>query len=469
MNHRAIETLTAALVATALLALCLVGCNVGPNYVRPAAETPATFRGAAPESPASSASLADERWWEVFADQHLVYLIRSAVSQNYDVRIAAARVLEAEAQLGVTRSAQLPTVGAQLSVQGDRRLPDRAQSSSTDYFVGVSAAWEVDFWGKFRRASEAARADMLASEWGRRASIQTLVGQVATAYFVLRALDRQLDIAERAAAARRQSLHLTERREQSGQSSLLDVHQARELVELAEGERIDLSRRIEQQENLISTLSGRDPGPVARGLAVTEQRLPSELPAGLPSELLERRPDVQVAEQGLVSANAQVGVAKAELFPQLTLTGSGGLASGALLSLFTSPVALLNAAGSLVQPIFNGGRLRGEVLAADARMQQAALVYRRTILQALREVSDSLVGCHRNRELFTSREELLHSASQARALVEMRYQNGTSSYLEVLDGDTRLLGAEFSLVDAQLGVLLSYVELYRALGGGWQV
>jgi multidrug efflux system outer membrane protein len=468
MNRRAIESLLAALSASVAVALSLLGCSVGPNYTRPPLVTPASFRGALPPARASSASLADQRWWEVFADEHLQYLIGSALAHNQDVRIAAARVLEAEARLGVTRSAQLPTVSAQLSAQGDRRLPDPANSSGTDYFAGVSAAWEVDFWGKFRRASEAARADMLASEWGRRASIQSLIGQVATGYFVLRALDRQLHIAERAAAARRESLHLTERREQSGQSSRLDVHQARELVQLAEGERIDLARRIEQQENLISTLVGRNPGPIVRGLSVSEQRLPGELPAGIPSALLERRPDVQVAEQQLVSANAQIGVARAELFPQLTLTGSGGVASGALLSLFTSPVALLNAAGSLVQPIFNGGRLRGEVLAADARTQQAALAYQRTVLQALREVSDSLVGCRQNRELFASREELLHSANQARALIEMRYQNGTSSYLEVLDGDTRLLGAEFSLVDARLGVLLSYVELYRALGGGWQ-
>jgi outer membrane protein, multidrug efflux system len=476
MNRRTGEHYTAPFTATllvvyGLLASGLLGCNAGPNYERPAVATPASFRGG-PEGAerSSAASFADQRWWQLFDDERLRGLIQTALEQNYDCRIAAARVLEAEAQLGVADSAQLPTLSGQLSAQGSQTLAGgRAFDTGNSFSAGLSASWEVDFWGKFRRANESARAEMLGSEWGRRASIQTLVAQVASSYFTLRALDQQHAIAERSLAARRESLRLTERREQSGAGSLIDVRQAEQLVYLADGERVELARSIEQRENLLSTLLGLHPGPVARGQSLADQKLPPELPAGLPSGLLERRPDIQVAEHQLISANAQIGVAASEYFPQLTLTGSGGLVSDALLALFSSPGVLLNAAGSLVQPLFNAGRVRAGVMAADARTEQAALVYRQTIVQALREVSDSLVGFRRSRELRVSRDALLQSAGQARALAELRYQSGTSSYLEVLDADTRLLSADFAVVQAQLDLLLSYVELYRALGGGWQV
>jgi outer membrane protein, multidrug efflux system len=473
-HHRNRQASFAARLLGCLLAgiVCfgLSGCSVGPTYQRPAVVTPASFRGAASGAPSSAASLADQRWWQLFDDEALRALIQTALAQNYDVRIAAARVLEAEAQLGVARSAQLPTLSGQLTAQGRHVInggdDDR---SGMSYSPQVSASWELDFWGKLRRASESARADMLATEWGRRASITTLVSQVASSYFLLRSLDQQRGIAERALSARRESLRLTIRREQSGQGSLLDVRQAEELVHIADGDVIDLALRIEQQENAIRTLLGQDPGPIARGRALADQKLPPELPAGLPSSLLERRPDIQVAEQQLISANAQIGVAKAEYFPQLSLTGSGGIVSNALLTLFTSPTVLLSAIGNLAQPIFDGGRVRAGVQAADARSQQAALLYQRTVVQALREVSDALVACQRNRELVASRDALRQSSAQARALAELRYQNGTSSYLEVLDSESRLLGADFSVVQAQLSVLSSYVELYRAIGGGWEV
>ncbi|HWO12591.1 MAG TPA: efflux transporter outer membrane subunit, partial [Polyangiaceae bacterium] len=332
-----------------------------------------------------------------------------------------------------------------------------------------NASWEVDFWGKFRRATEAARADVLATEWGRRAAVQSLVVQVASTYFVLRALDQQLGIATSALEARRDSLRLTQRREQSGQGSLLDVRQAEELVQIADGERISLALQAEQQENLLATLLGYQPGPVTRGQPLAAQKLPPAVPAGLPSTLLERRPDIQSAEQQLVSATAQVGVAQAQRLPSLNLTGSGGVVSGTLLALFTSPAAILNAAGSLVQPLFDGGQLSAQVDAADARAQQAALAYQNTVLQALRDVSDALIGFQRNRELLASRDALLEASRRALALAELRYQGGSSSYLEVLDANSRQLDAEFALVRARLDALLSYVEVYRALGGGWQV
>jgi multidrug efflux system outer membrane protein len=466
MNHRAYWS------TIVLLASLLMGCSVGPRYERPVVVMPAAFRGSErPDgTPVSAASVADQHWWELFADPTLRALIRTALEQSYDLRIAGARVLEAEAQLGVTGAARLPTLNAQLSGQATEALSGgSAVSTGRSLSTGVSASWELDFWGKFRRADEAARAQILASEWGRRASVVSLISQVATAYFNLRAFDRQYDIAQRSLASRRESLELIEWRERSGAGSLLDVRQAEELVHLAAGDVADLAGRIEQQENLISTLLGRDPGGIDRGLALDAQPLLPELPAGLPSTLLERRPDVQVAEQELIGANAQIGVAKADYFPQITLTGSGGIVSATLLAFFSSPAVIASAAANLVQPLFDGGRTSSTVLGAEARRQQALFVYRRTIVQALREVSDSLVGFRQSRELRASREALLHATLEARQLAELRYQGGTSSYLEVLDGDTRLYGAEFALVQAQLSELLAYVELYRALGGGWEL
>ena len=455
------------IVAGLLIAAPLSACNVGPNYQRPQVESPASYRGVSPEPAQTAASLADQRWWELFEDETLQALIRTALEQNYDVRIAAARRLEAEAQLGLTRADQLPTLSAGLAARGGRTFSSSGSAANDELRAELSASWEIDFWGKFRRASEAARADLLATEWGRRAAVQSLVAQVASAYFNLGALDQQRAIAEGALEARRESLRLTERREQSGAGSLIDVQQARELVQLAEGESIDLARLAEQQENLLATLLGLDPRPIARGRPFAAQALPPSVPAGLPSALLERRPDIQAAEQQLVSANAQVGVARADQFPSLELTGSGGVASNALAALFTSPLAFLGAAGSLVQPLFDGGRRSAQVEAASARALQAELTYRSTILQAMREVSDALVGFQRNRELASSREGLVDASRQALDLVRARYQGGSSSYLEVLDADSRRLEAELSRVRARLGVLLSYVDVYRALGGGW--
>jgi multidrug efflux system outer membrane protein len=470
-NHRACHRATLALFVSLLM-----GCSVGPRYERPALVTPATFRGAEPPdaeppdaAPVSTASLADQHWWELFADPTLRSLIHTALEQSYDLAIASARVLEAEAQLGIAAADRLPTLNAQLTAQTTEAVSGGAAvATGRSLSAGVSASWELDFWGKFRRADEAARAQILASEWGRRASVVSLISQVASAYFNLRALDRQHDIAEQSLAARRQALELIEWRERSGAGSLLDVRQAEELVHLAAGDRADIARQIAQQENLISTLLGRDPGEIGRGLALDAQRLLPELPAGLPSSLLERRPDIQVAEQELIALNAQIGVAQADYFPQLTLTGGGGIVSSTLLAFFSSPAVIASAAANLVQPLFDGGRTSSAVRAAEARREQALLAYRRTIVQALREVSDSLVGFRQSRELRVTREALLRATREARQLAELRYQGGTSSYLEVLDGDTRLYDAEFALVQAQLSELLGYVELYRALGGGWQ-
>jgi multidrug efflux system outer membrane protein len=426
------------------------------------------FRGQA--QPADAPSFADAPWEAVFTDDPLQQLIGEALGRNYDLRIAAARILQAEARYGITRSSQFPQVDAQASVQGQRSSANSDREARTAGVVqlGLAATWEPDFWGKYRRANEAARADILASEWGRRAIVTSLIGQVATAYFTLRALDLELTIASRTLESRQESLRLTQVREAGGATSLVDVRQAEQLVYGAQGEITNLQRLTEQQENFISVLLGRNPGPIDRGKPITEQPRAPELPAGLPSALLERRPDIQQAEQDIVATNAQIGVARAAYFPQILLTGAGGFASTALSALFTGAGGAWTAAASLVQPIFTAGRTRSQVALAEARRQEAELVYQQTIRQAFREVSDGLVEYRRLREFRESQELLVRAAQDARRLADLRYQGGAASYLEVLDSDTRLFVAELALVRAQLGELSAYVDIYRSLGGGWR-
>jgi multidrug efflux system outer membrane protein len=395
-------------------------------------------------------------------------LIKTALAENFDVRIAASQILQAQAIYRVTRADQFPTVNGEVQGQGLRGTIIAGQSLPTvgSASLNVGLSWELDFWGKFRRASEAARAEILASEWGRRAVLTSLVSQVATTYYDLRALDLGLEIARRTLTSRQESLQLTQVRESGGVTSLVDVRQAEQLVHGANGEIVDLQRQIEQQENFISTLLGHYPETILRGRAVTDQAHAPEVPAGLPSALLDRRPDIQQAEQLIVAANAQIGVAKAAYFPQISLTASGGVASSALSTLFTS--GAWTAAASVLQPIFTAGRTRGQVALAKARTEEAALVYQQTIRQAFREVSDALVGYRRSQEFRVTQEQLVQSAQDARRLAELRYQGGAASYLEVLDSDTRLFTAELGLVQAQRDELAAFVEIYRALGGGWQ-
>jgi outer membrane protein, multidrug efflux system len=456
----------------ALSMLSTAACTVGPDYKRPVVTVPEGYRGAASAggSVPSVASLGDQRWWEVFQDDQLRSLLATAVRQNFDVRIAAVRILQAQAQLGVVRADQFPTVQAGAG-SARQRLPESVQSAAVETSalqIGVATTWELDFWGKFRRATEAARADLLASEWGRRAVITSLVSQVAGAYFQLRALDLDLDIATRTAASRRESLRLTEVRATGGATSLLDVRQAEQLVFGAAGEIADLERQIEQQENFISTLLGTNPGSVPRGRSLTDQPHAPDVPVGLPSALLERRPDIAQAEQRLIAANADIGAAKAAYFPQISLTGAGGFQSAALSTLFTGPAGLWSVGGAIVQPVFTAGRTRSGVELARARREEATLVYQQTIQQSLRDVSDALVAYRKGREFREQLELLDRSADAARRLAELRYQGGATSYLEVLDSDTRLFAAELGLAQAQLSELLALVQIYRSLGGGWQ-
>jgi len=455
----------------AIAFLVLTGCTLGPKYGRPPVTVPDTYRGLAPDAGQQTAvSLGDEKWWAVFQDQQLQQLIREALAQNYDVRIAASRVLQAQAVLGITRADQFPTITGGTSTSNERLPATKLNGpvETSPFQVNLSLFWELDFWGKFRRATEAARATLLASEWGQKAVMSSLVSNVAAAYFQLLELDSEMQISRRTLDSRRQSLRLIEIRAKGGATSLIDVRQSEELVYTAAANVPDLERRIEQQENLISVLLGRNPAPVIRGKSLVENPLLPFVPPGLPSSLLERRPDIQSSEQQLVAANARIGVAKAAYFPQITLTAVGGYESSALTDLFTGPAGLWSFGGQLLQPIFTGGRIRSNVRLTEAQKQETVLVYQQSIQQAFREVADSLIAYRKNQE-FRAQEGLLTVAAEdATRLANMRYRGGVTSYLEVLDSDTRYFDAQIGLAQAQLNERLALVQLYNALGGGWQ-
>ena len=455
-----------ALVAALLGGACV---TVGPDYVRPPVETPAAFRGGAPDPAAPIASFADQQWQAVFQDPALAALIGRALERGTDVRLAALRVVEAEARVGIARADQYPSASVEVAGLGQRTAQALGFPSRTVGGVQLqgAAAWQLDFWGRYRRATEAARAELLASQWGRRAVTATVVADVAAGYFQLRMLDLSLDVSRRTLESREESLRLTQVREQGGVTSLVDVRQAEQLVYDARAEIVTLERQIEQQENALSVLVGDNPGPIARGQSLVEQTQPPVVPPGLPSSLLERRPDVEAAEQQLVAANAQIGIARSAYFPAIGLTGSGGVQSTALSALFSGGSLIFSAAASLTQPVFTAGRTRSEVAVATAQRDQAVLQYQETVRQAFRDVSDALVGYRKLREYREQQALLLASADDARRLADVRYRGGAASYLEVLDADTRRFSAELGLADAQFQALSGLVSVYRALGGGW--
>lgn len=473
------------------LAAFLSGCAVGPNYKRPAVNVPVAYRqpsedasttqppagaqNGAPVRTVSSSSvttvsLGDAKWWEVFQDQELQGLIRTALKNNYDVRIAAARVLEAQAQLGITRADQLPTVGVGGNITSTQSAGNGPIPSFQTTFGQVNAvgSWNLDFWGRYRRATEAARANLLATQWAQKEVISTLVANVATHYFVLRQLDLELDISERTLSSRRESLQLVQTLENHGINSLLDVRQSEQLVYTAAAEIPDLERQIALEENAISILLGNNPGEIPRGLKLTEQPHAPDVPVGLPSSLLERRPDILQAEQNLVAANAQIGVARAQYFPQISLTGSGGYQSSALSNLFTGPAGLWSLVGSVSQPIFEGGRLKSNVRFTEAQREQFVLTYQQTIQGAFRDVANALVAYRKNREFRIEQQHLVEAAQDAARLSDVRFKSGTTDYLEVLTNNTNYFSAELTLAQAEGNELTALVQLYQALGGGWQ-
>jgi multidrug efflux system outer membrane protein len=456
-------------IATALVVEA--GCMMGPKYKRPTANVPQEYRAPAPQAAAAASSLGNEQWWQVYQDPVLTQLIHTAIAQNYDVRIAAARVLEAQAQVGITRANQLPSasVGADVFSEQNAKVSKLFPAYQVNGGeLNLSVIWNLDFWGKYRRQTEAARAQLLATEWGQRAVISSLVANVAAAYFELRALDAELDITNRTLSSRQQSLKLTQVLETHGSGSGLDVSQSEQLVYTASETIPDLERQIQQQENLLSILLGENPQPVLRGRALTEQPVRENVPAGLPSELLERRPDIRQAEEIVVAANAQIGVAKASFFPSVSLTGQGGLESNQLQRFITQPSETWSAAFSVSQPVFQGGALRSGLRLARANWQDAVLSYQQTILNALEQTSNALIASQKNREFREQQELLTGAAQRTDQFSEVLYKNGGASYLQVLTSETNYFSAEINLVQAQLNERLALVQLYQALGGGWQ-
>lgn len=456
----------------ALLLILLVGCTVGPNYKRPQVPVAPTFRGAdnAQVATADKTSLGDENFAEVFREPELQDLIRTALANNYDVRIAAQRVLEQQAQLKIARSQEFPT----LSVGGTgigAELPDSlSKTISSPISAGsfnLSAAWTPDFWGLYRRQTEAARAQMLSQVWAQRAVRMTLVEQVASAYIQLRALDRQLDIAKQTLQTRQQSVDLTRRLADGGSAPLSDLRQAEELEYTASSQIPQLEQQIQQQENGLRLLLGENPGSIAHTDDTALAPPPQSLPVGLPSRLLERRPDILEAEQQLVAANAQIGVARAQFFPQLSISASGGVGGTDWSNLFDPAGHTIYGIGSLAQPLFEGGKLRGQLQLSEHQKEELVINYQKTISGAFRDVSNALIALDKTRATREQQTLLVAAAQDATRLAKMRYQGGSTSYLEVLTTDSDLFSAQLNLVNAQEGEALSLVQLYGALGGGW--
>jgi outer membrane protein, multidrug efflux system len=455
------------------LTVFLAGCTVGPNYKRPNTDVPTAYRGLTPEEVAntSAPSLGEQKWWEVFQDERLQQLIRTALQQNYDERIAATHILEAQEQVVLAHANQLPNVNVSGAGTGLRN-PATGPIPSYSFNYGkitANAAWDLDFWGKYRRATEAARANLLATDWAREEVNATLISNVAAGYFQLRELDLELEISQKALASRKESLELTKTLEEHGINSILDVRQAEQLVYTAGTEIADVQRRIGQQEDLLSVLLGNNPGPITpRGKELIDQPHAPTVPTGLPSALLERRPDIRQAEGLLAAANARIGVARAAYFPDIALTAQPGFLSSSLTGLFSGSAGLWNFTGTITQPIFEGGALHANVRLAQAQQQEAVLTYQQIIQGAFRDVSDALIAYQQNQEFRAQQELLADAAQDAAQLSGKRYEAGTTNYLEVLTNETNYLSAEIGLAQARLNELLALVQIYKALGGGWQ-
>jgi len=466
-----------ALVCAIAMTMLTTGCKVGPNYTRPSVPAPPEYRGEENDRTANSsapqtASLGDQKWWEFFADPQLQALIRKGLQQNFDIRVAAERVVEAEAQLGVTKADQLPSLTGTGSYTSQRyskgALGNTDPTLINQGSLGLSATWNLDFWGKYRRATEASRAQLLSYEWARRAVLTTVVMDIATDYFQLRTLDLQLEIATKALASRKDTLRLTQALEAGGKDTLLDVQEAEQLVFTAQQEIPDLERQIEQQEDSLCTVLGENPHPIARGLAIDHQPHLPVVPAGIPSTLLERRPDIREAEQNLIAANAEIGVARAAYFPQISLTGSASTQTNALSRLFTGPSYAWNYGPSLTVPIFDAAKNRNNVRISESEERQSLLTYQQTIASAFRDVSKALVAYQKYREYREQQEGLVNSTRNATQLSHARFEQGQSAYLEVLTNESNYLSADLNLATARQNELLSLVQLYNALGGGWQ-
>ncbi len=457
----------------AALALVIAGCAVGPNYKRPAVAVPPEFRG---DSKGGPESIADKKWPEVFSDDTLTGLVIAALDKNFDLRIAAARVEQARAQYGINRARQFPFLDLQTgftaqrgsSVGSSTFIPAGTDLSSSYSQVGASLSWEIDLWGRLRRLTEAARAQYLATEEGRHGVTVSLVSDVTTAYFQLLEYQLELDISRRTQDIATEGLRITQLRQSRGAASGLDVSQAQQLLYTATAQIEAVRRGMGQTEDALSLLLGEAPAnrPVSR--SIESIPIPPTTPAGLPSALLERRPDIRAAEQNLIAANAQIGAARALYFPQITLTAFAGGQSRALTELATGPARVLSIAPGALTPIFHAGQIRNQVRLTEAQQRELLATYEKAIYNALREVSDSLIASDRLRRQRTQQEQLVAALNESVRLSNLRYTGGLDSYLQVLDAQRNLFAGQLVLAQLQLQERLAVVQLYRALGGAWQ-
>ncbi|HEX6043884.1 MAG TPA: efflux transporter outer membrane subunit [Pyrinomonadaceae bacterium] len=460
-----------------ILFLILALCNTfafGQKYQRPKVQTPPEFRSGPPGN--DPQTVADLKWFEVFQDKALQELIQAALAGNYDLRESVARIDQARANYGLERSNQFPTIAASTDIITERRsrsgavdIPEPINRNRTFGSVLLNLlTFELDIWGRLRKATAAAKADLLATEETRKAVITTLVSDVATAYFNLRELDFELDIARRTLASREESLRIIRLRQTRGVATMLEVREAEELVYDASAVIPALEQSVERTENFISFLTGKNPQSITRGAELTDSVLPPSVPAGLPSDLIERRPDIRAAEQNLIAAEARIGVAKAAYFPRISLTGFLGFESAQLSNLFKPSRSVWAFVPQLTQPIFTGGRLKSGVRFSQAERDLFLVNYERTIQNAFREVSDSLVSYRKVKEERTQRELLVDTLRDRSRLAYLRYNGGVATLLDALDADRNLFDAERTLAQTRRDELLSVVQLYKALGGGWQ-
>jgi len=457
------------LIVSLLLAFPLVACTIGPDYQRPSLDLPADWR--LPASP--SEETADLEWWRQLDDPVLDELIVTALQENNDLKIAAARVEEFAGRYGVTRAELFPQIGyggdagrERLSESGSTPLPAGIENPSDSYSALLDASWEIDLWGRIRRASEAARAELIASEEGRRGIVLSLASAVASGYVDLRSLDRQLEIARRTAESRGESLRIFNLRFEAGIISELELSQVRSEYEQALATIPQIERLIFQTEHALSELLGRNPEAIPRGREIELLALP-DIPAGLPADLLVRRPDIRQAEQELIAANARIGVARAAYFPSISLTGFFGSSSGDLDDLFSGPAETWQYSGRLLGPIFTAGRIAGQVRAAEAVQQQALHNYRKVIQAAFREFADGLADQDRTREQRAAQKRQVAALQSYAEMALLRYDNGYTSYIEVLDAERSLFNAELEYTQSTANQFRALINLYKAMGGGW--
>jgi outer membrane protein, multidrug efflux system len=468
MTRSTSQQIVSGVVAAALLG----GCAIGPDYKRPAVAEPPTFRG---QVVAEAASLADAPWWEVFQDPALRDLIQEALRQNYDVQIAAARVQEARAFVAVSRSDLFPSLDYSVRAARGQVLPGfdgpggRAPEPGNFYSATMAASWELDIWGRIRRLTESARANLFAAEDFRRGVWLTLVSDLAQAYFELLALDVQLDIAHNSTDAYQRTYDLFEDRYQLGVASKLETSRAEGALGGAQANIPQIQSQIVAKENQISVLLGKPPGPILRGAPMYDQPVVPDVPAGLPSALLERRPDLRQVEQQLVAANARIGVAKADFFPRLSLTALFGTASPEVSALTGGSATIWAAAGMLSGPLLNAGRTLGNYRATVAQWEQARLQYEQAVLTALREVSDALAALGKLSEAETGQNRSVKALAEAVEHALDRYRQGLANYFEVLEAQQQLYPAQNVLAQIRRDRLLAHVRLYKALGGGWSL